>query len=101
VDRQVDIPDLSRPADRLKNQLASRIIPVVLTDIKESDLPEFIDDRGVSVYEGLDPRHRRFVDEYMLDLSNVGAAIRAGYKVSSAVDMGCRLFNNPIPHCTL
>ncbi len=88
--------DLARPADRLKNQLNNMIVPVVLSDIKESDLPAYIDDNGQSLYYGLDHRHRRFVDEYMVDLNNKEAAIRAGYKSSSATEMGCRLFNNPI-----
>lgn len=38
----------------------------------------------MSAYEGLNPKHRRFVDEYLIDLHGTNAAIRAGYTPSRA-----------------
>ena len=37
------------------------------------------------------PRHRRFVEEYLIDLDGKHAAIRAGYRRSSAHNRGCKL----------
>lgn len=43
----------------------------------------------------LKPRHRRFVDEYLIDLDSKHAAIRAGYRRSDAKNRGYRLLRQP------
>ncbi|NLO46762.1 MAG: terminase small subunit [Clostridiales bacterium] len=40
-------------------------------------------------------RQRLFIEEYMVDLNATQAAIRAGYKPSSAVSMGYKCLVNP------
>lgn len=41
------------------------------------------------------PRQRRFVDEYLIDLDGTHAAIRAGYRRSSACEMASMLLARP------
>jgi len=43
----------------------------------------------------LEPRQARFVEEYIIDLNKADAAIRAGYSVANAPDVGCHLYKNP------
>lgn len=43
----------------------------------------------------LDPRHQRFVTEYLIDLNGTQAAIRAGYSANSAAEQACDLLKNP------
>jgi phage terminase small subunit len=43
----------------------------------------------------LEPREERFVEEFIIDLSKTDAAIRAGYSVQSAAQLGCRLYDKP------
>ncbi|MCL4771126.1 MAG: terminase small subunit, partial [Burkholderiaceae bacterium] len=43
----------------------------------------------------LDPRHQRFVTEYLIDLNGTQAAIRAGYSANSAAEQACDLLRNP------
>lgn len=43
----------------------------------------------------LDPRHQRFVDEYLIDLNGTQAAIRAGYSANSAVEQAYDLLRKP------
>ena len=38
----------------------------------------------------LTEKQRRFVDEYLIDLNATQAAIRAGYSVKTAKDIGCQ-----------
>lgn len=42
----------------------------------------------------LNPRQRRFVDEYLIDLNATQAAIRAGYSARAAEVQGSRLLSN-------
>jgi phage terminase small subunit len=44
---------------------------------------------------GLSPKHRRFVDEYLVDLNGTQAAVRAGYKKKSARIQASKLLTNP------
>jgi phage terminase small subunit len=43
---------------------------------------------------GLEPRQRRFVEEYLIDLNATQAAIRAGYSAKTANQIGPRLLVN-------
>jgi phage terminase small subunit len=43
----------------------------------------------------MNPRQKRFVEEYLVDLNATAAAKRAGYSVRSAKDHGYRLLHNP------
>ena len=43
----------------------------------------------------LAPKHRRFVDEYLVDLNGTKAAIRAGYSKKSARITASKLLTNP------
>lgn len=42
----------------------------------------------------LDPRHQRFVKEYLVDLNGTQAAIRAGYSANSAAEQASDLIRN-------
>jgi phage terminase small subunit len=42
----------------------------------------------------LDPRHQRFVQEYLVDLNGTQAAIRAGYSANTANEQASRLLAN-------
>jgi phage terminase small subunit len=42
----------------------------------------------------LTPRRKRFVEEYLIDLNNTQAAIRAGYSKRTANEQGARLLAN-------
>lgn len=42
----------------------------------------------------LTPKQRRFVDEYLVDLNATQAAIRAGYSLKTAKQIGSRLLTN-------
>jgi len=77
----------------LCNRLDSVIVPVITADIKESDLMP-MDNGDITPYEQLDIKQQRFIDEYMVDLSNTNAAIRAGYSPRTANQAGARLFAN-------
>jgi phage terminase small subunit len=46
--------------------------------------------------KSLKPRHRVFVDEYLVDLHGRNAAIRAGYSQRYAGDSACRLLADPL-----
>ena len=41
------------------------------------------------------PRHRRFVEEYLVDLNASQAALRAGYTEKSCRNKGCQLLKRP------
>ena len=41
-------------------------------------------------------KQRRFVEEYLIDLNATQAAIRAGYKVESAQQMGSENLSKPV-----
>ena len=43
----------------------------------------------------LTEKQKRFVEEYLIDLNATQAAIRAGYKVDSARDIGCENLTKP------
>ena len=43
----------------------------------------------------LNDRQQRFVDEYLIDLNATQAAIRAGYSVKTAKDIGCENLAKP------
>lgn len=43
----------------------------------------------------LDPRHQRFVQEYLVDLNGTQAAIRAGYSAKSAAEQAHHLLRHP------
>lgn len=43
----------------------------------------------------LNKKQQRFVDEYLIDLNATQAAIRAGYSVTSARDIGCENLTKP------
>lgn len=43
----------------------------------------------------LTEKQKRFVEEYLIDLNATQAAIRAGYKVDSARDVGCENLTKP------
>ena len=43
---------------------------------------------------GLNPRHRKFVAEYLISKNATQAAIRAGYSKKTAYAQGCRLLKN-------
>lgn len=43
----------------------------------------------------LNKKQQRFVDEYLIDLNATQAAIRAGYSVNSARDIGCENLTKP------
>jgi phage terminase small subunit len=43
----------------------------------------------------LNPRKQRFITEYLVDLNATQAAIRAGYRRTSAHNQGCRLLRDP------
>jgi len=43
----------------------------------------------------LDPRHQRFVQEYLVDLNDTQATIRAGYSAKSASEQANHLLRNP------
>lgn len=40
-------------------------------------------------------KQKRFVEEYLIDLNATQAAIRAGYSVNSARDVGCENLTKP------
>lgn len=42
----------------------------------------------------LNPKQKRFCEEYMIDLNATQAAIRAGYSVKTAQEQGARLLSN-------
>ncbi|MCE4544605.1 MULTISPECIES: terminase small subunit [unclassified Caballeronia] len=44
----------------------------------------------------LNPRESRFVDEYLVDLKQTAAAIRAGYSKATARTTACHLLSRPI-----
>jgi phage terminase small subunit len=46
---------------------------------------------AVSGADGLSPKQRIFVQEYIIDLNATQAAIRAGYSENSAKEIGCQL----------
>jgi len=81
----------------LYNRLDSVIVPVITADIKESDLMP-MDDDEITPFEKLEPRQQRFIDEYMVDFNNTGAAIRAGYSPRTANQQGARLFADVCIH---
>ena len=43
----------------------------------------------------LNRKQQAFVDEYLIDLNATQAAIRAGYSVTSARDIGCENLTKP------
>ena len=43
----------------------------------------------------LTEKQKRFVDEYLIDLNATQAAIRAGYSVRTAKDIGCENLAKP------
>jgi phage terminase small subunit len=43
---------------------------------------------------GVNPKHARFVDEYLVDNNATQAAIRAGYSAKTARQIGARLLTN-------
>jgi phage terminase small subunit len=47
--------------------------------------------RHGSTLQGLSPKHRAFVDEYMKDRNAIQAAIRAGYSRRTAKQIGFRM----------
>ena len=46
------------------------------------------------IKDSLSPKQKRFVDEYLVDLNATQAAIRAGYKATTAYSMGQRLLKD-------
>ena len=46
----------------------------------------------------LDPRHQRFVQEYLVDLNGTQAAIWAGYSAKSAAEQAHHLLKHPHIH---
>jgi len=46
--------------------------------------------------QSLTRRHRRFIDEYLVDLNGKQAAIRVGYRDRYADDSACRLLADPL-----
>ena len=44
---------------------------------------------------GLRDKHRKFAEEYVIDLNAKQAAIRAGYSPKTAEVQGCQLLSNP------
>lgn len=49
----------------------------------------------ISALSKLRPKHRRFVEEYLVDLNGAQAAIRAGYKKKAARVQASQLLTNP------
>lgn len=45
-------------------------------------------------YDALEPKQRRFVDEYLVDCSGAKAARRAGYSQKTAASQGAQLLSN-------
>jgi phage terminase small subunit len=46
----------------------------------------------------LNPKHRKFIAEYLKDQNATQAAIRAGYSKNTARSIGCELLTNPNIH---
>jgi len=78
----------------IDTKLKTVVEPVVLSDIKESDLPVIMGNDGITPYEQLNGRQKRFIDEYMVDLNATQASIRAGYSPGSAREQGTELLAN-------
>jgi phage terminase small subunit len=78
----------------IDNKLKAVVEPVILTDIKEDDLPAIKDNDGLIPYEKLEIKQQRFVDEYMVDLNATAACVRAGYSPASATNRGSLLLDN-------
>lgn len=49
----------------------------------------------------LNPKQKRFVDEYLLDLNAAAAAVRAGYSAKTAKQIGARLLAQPAVAATV
>lgn len=79
----------------LYKKLDSVIEPVILTDIKESNIQHVNSNDDVIPFEELDHIHQRLIDEYMVDLNQTQAAIRAGYSPNSASQQASDLFGRP------
>lgn len=56
--------------------------------------PALAPDEGAAIGDGLSPRHRRFVLEYLVDLNATQAAVRAGYRALNADVVGPRLLGS-------
>jgi phage terminase small subunit len=78
----------------LYKKLNKVITPVVTGEIKDSDLSALDSDSGIIPFDKLEPRQQRFIDEWMVDLNNTAAAIRAGYSPRTAKEQGSRLFTD-------
>jgi phage terminase small subunit len=61
----------------------------------DQPLPEQ-DEQLPADIDSLEPRQRRFVEEYLVDLNATRAAIRAGYSAKSARTQGPYLLSNPV-----
>lgn len=57
---------------------------------------ELKDDVAPSAYDGLTPKRKKFVDEYSIDFDATKAAVRAGYKESSAKIRGAELIKDDV-----
>lgn len=55
---------------------------------------ELKDDIASSVYDELKPKQKKFVNEYLVDGDVTQAAVRAGYKESSAKSRGAELIKD-------
>jgi len=75
----------------LDNKLKTVVEPVILADIKESNLAIIDNDSEIVPYNQLNIRQQRFIDEYMVDLNGTQASIRAGYSPGSASEQGAEL----------
>ncbi len=55
---------------------------------------ELKDDVAPSAYDGLTPKRKKFVNEYLVDFDVTQAMVRAGYKESSAKSRGAELIKD-------
>lgn len=76
----------------IDNKLKTVVEPVILAEIKDSNIQHVNNNDDVIPFEELDHIHQRLIDEYMVDLNQTKAAIRAGYSPNSASQQASDLF---------
>lgn len=69
--------------------------PIVAKQINDTNPARIYQEYSRDNLPQLEPKQARFVEEYLIDLCKTDAAIRAGYSVASAPDIGCHLYDNP------
>lgn len=79
--------DVSRPNEVLA--------PIVTKQIQDTQPARIYAEYSRDNLPKITDREARFVEEYLIDLDKKNAAIRAGFTISNADSMGCRLYSRP------